>query len=526
MNEPVMRHAAPVWRETPMAWATLAVTVGLLFGVFHSGLTRMVEVWGESEEYGYGYAVPFIALFLLWQKKNAWEKAAMNGAWMGAFIVFVAVLLRVVGDLSTLYLVVQYSFLIALMGLLYALAGWRGFKIAGPPLLFLAFMIPLPQFLFRELSQSLQLISSTLGVALVKLFGISVFLEGNVIDLGNFQLQVVEACSGLRYLFPLLTLGFIMAYFYRDKFWKRVLVFLSAIPLTVLMNSLRIAAVGVTVEYWGKSMAEGVLHDFEGWAMFMSCIAVMVAEMWLLSRRGGVPFSRRFNVEMPLSSLTDAPVLLRGISKPFVVAAAILFATLLASIALPERQLIRPERMNFSAFPLEVGVWRGKEDRLQQVSLNALHLDDYIMADFFDGVRAPVNLYVAYYASQIKGESAHSPRTCIPGGGWAITDLEQRELKDIAVNVPSLQINRSVIQQGENRQLVYYWFQQRGRIVTNEYLVKWYIFWDALTRNRSDGSLVRLTANMRGTGDLEATDKLLQEFLRAAWPHLIKHMPD
>ena len=111
------------------------------------------------------------------------------------------------------------------------------------------------------------------------MFGISVYLEGNVIDLGSYKLQVVEACSGLRYLFPLVSLSFIAAYIYHGAFWKKAIIFLSSIPITVLMNSFRIGVIGVLVEYGGPGQAEGFLHDFEGWIIFMACIAILVLEM-------------------------------------------------------------------------------------------------------------------------------------------------------------------------------------------------------------------------------------------------------
>ena len=166
----------------------------------------------------------------------------------------------------------------------------------------LFFTIPLPKFLYNNLSSQLQLISSEIGVWFIRLFDISVYLEGNVIDLGNYKLQVVEACSGLRYLFPLMTLGFIAAYFFKGAFWKRAIIFLSSIPITVLMNSLRIGMIGVTVEYWGVAAAEGLLHDFEGWVVFMACTAVLVLEMWVLAHVGSGAYAAERSVWPGLSS--------------------------------------------------------------------------------------------------------------------------------------------------------------------------------------------------------------------------------
>ena len=102
-----------------------------------------------------------------------------------------------------------------------------------------------------------------------------------------------------------------------------------------------------------------------------------------------------------------------------------------------------------------------------------------------------MNLYMAYYDRQKSGEAAHSPKSCIPGDGWQIKDSRNININDIATAGKPFSLNRLFIQKGEYSQLVYYWFQQRGRVITNEYLVKWYLFWDALTKNRTDGALVR-----------------------------------
>src|SRR6202035_4926761 len=171
-------------------------------------------------------------------------------------------------------------------GLILSFLGWSAFRLIAIPLLILLFMIPLPQFILANLSTKLQLLSSQIGVDVMRLFNVSVFVEGNVIDLGGYKLQVAEACSGLRYLFPLMTLGFLMAYFYKGALWKRMVLFLSSIPLTVVMNSLRIGTIGVMVEHWGIAMAEGFLHEFQGWAVFMASAGLMLGEIALLTRIG------------------------------------------------------------------------------------------------------------------------------------------------------------------------------------------------------------------------------------------------
>lgn len=516
-----------IWKETPLVWASIFVALLLLLVIFRDGLTVMVETWG-MEEYSYAYLLPFIVLFLIWQKKELLEKIPFPGSWPGLTLVFVGVALFFIGNLATLYVIVQYAFLLTLAGLVLSFTGWRGFKLIWVPLLILVFMVPLPSFLFNNLSAQLQLISSQLGVAVIRLFGISVYLQGNVIDLGVFKLQVIDACSGLRYLFPLMTLSFIAAYFFKGAFWKRAIIFLSSMPITVFMNSFRIGVIGVMVDNWGPSMAEGFLHEFEGWVVFMSCTGVLIIEMWLLAKIGKEkkPLREVFGLDFPAPSPKDAQVLRRSVPNSFIASIVLLAVVATLSTALPNRAEVLPQRTNFSSFPLQIGEWQGQGGHLDQIYIDALKFTDYIITDYVDRNHHAVNLYVAYYASQRKGASAHSPRSCIPGDGWVMADLTQPEIAGASVNGHPLRVNRTVIQKGDNKELVYYWFQQRGRVITNEYMVKWWLFWDALTRNRTDGAMIRLTTSVNGDQSMQKADERLANFARAVTPQLQAYIPD
>jgi exosortase D (VPLPA-CTERM-specific) len=409
-----------------------------------------------------------------------------------------------------------------------AFIGWSGVRLIWAPLLFLFFMIPLPNFLYQGLSAQLQLISSELGVAVIRLFDIGVYLEGNVIDLGTYKLQVVEACSGLRYLFPLTSLAFLMAYLFKAAAWKRIVIFLSSIPITVFMNSFRIGVIGVLVEYWGPGQAEGFLHDFEGWVVFMACMSVLLLEMWLLTKLPGEGRNVReaFGIDFPAQTPKDAEVRMRKLSTPFVAAMVISAAGAISAVLLDERPEVLPQRADFSAFPMTLDDWRGRKDTLEQIYLDALKLDDHIIADYALADSRPVNFYAAYYASQTKGESAHSPRSCLPGGGWQISELTQEIVDGVMVSGGPLHVNRVVIKKGDYTQLVYYWFQGRGRVITNEYLVKWFLFWDALTRNRTDGALVRLTTMVPPGGKISDSDELLTEFAKRVSGRLGEFVPE
>ncbi|MBK1647098.1 VPLPA-CTERM-specific exosortase XrtD [Rhabdochromatium marinum] len=516
-------------------FVTLAVALGipfLLIGILYwPGIADLLRDWNSREEYSHGYFIPLVGLLLVWQKWPTLAQMRFSGAWFGLGLVIAALLLLLIGQLSTIFLVVHVSLILLLTGLVWAFAGFGAMRIIWVPLIYLVFMIPFPPFLHNQLSLSLQLLSSEIGVWFIRLFGISVFLEGNVIDLGSYQLQVVDACSGLRYLFPLMSFGFLIAYFFKAPWWQRLIVFVSTVPITVAMNSFRIGVTGLLVEYFGIGAAEGFLHDFEGWIIFMACTALLLAEVWLFVRfsrlfQGDRSFSAALALDWPDPLPADFVRPERSVPKPFWAAVALLALTAITMPFLQARPVEPLERESLTVFPEEVGPWEGTPEILQDNILKSLDLTDYFIGDFIGGGDRRVNFYAAFYDSQGAGESAHSPRSCIPGGGWKIEDLQRITLDGLFVAGQPLRVNRLKIQRGDDKQLVYYWFQQRGRVLTNEYAVKWFLFWDALIRNRTDGALVRLTTAIQPWEDWSDGDRRLRGFAALAVPELGRFIPD
>jgi exosortase D (VPLPA-CTERM-specific) len=524
---PAMNGVA-VWR---FSWGLVLFT--LIAGVFSllpfwDGLTEMWGTWMDSPEYSHGLLIPPVAAFLIWQHKDRLERIPFTGSWSGVGLTLLAGVFLFMGQIGAVYAFVQYAYVLALCGLILSFLGWPAFRLIAVPLLILWLMIPLPAFVLNNLSTKLQLLSSQIGVWFIRLFDISVFLEGNVIDLGGYKLQVAEACSGLRYLFPLMTIGFLMAYLYKGALWKRIVLFLSSIPITVFMNSLRIGIIGVTVDRWGTEMAEGFLHEFQGWMIFMLSAGLMLGEMALLNRIGHESGSWRqlFGVEFPARSPPGARIERRMLPAPFVAACGALVVFIGITLWVPRPTEVLPSRTSFLDFPMRLGPWSGQRDSLEGVYLDELRMDDYILADYVDGAGSPVNLYIAYYNSQRKGESVHSPRACLPGGGWQMRDFDQRTLSGVVMNGVPLRVNRTLIELGNDRQLVYYWFQQRGRVITNEFVVKWYLFWDALTRHRADGAMVRLIVALPKSASEADADRRLADIAGRIAPSLNRYVPD
>jgi exosortase D (VPLPA-CTERM-specific) len=502
--------------------------------MYFDSLRFMVGQWG-SDDYSHGFFVPIISAFLIWQRRSALAAIPMQASWWGPFVLVAGLLLYVIGDYATLYFVLHVSLWLVIVGLVLSFIGLNRTKEIAFPLLFLLAAIPLPVFLYGSLSSRLQLLSSTLGVGCLQLVGVTAFREGNVIDLGPVQLQVVEACSGIRYLFPLTALALLCAYGFRDRMWKRVVLVLSAVPISVFVNGFRIGIVGILVELYGSQAAEGFFHLFEGWVLFMASLGLLVLEMWILARlnpaEGSAKLLERFTWRVktarsaPSSSPAPTSPATRVMPGATLCSVAVLVPFAMLSWAIGERVESPPSRPAFMDFSMRIGDWQGTPLAMESQYLAALKLDDYVLADYA-AAGASVNLYVAYYRSQKKGQSAHSPQSCIPGGGWEIVSHRNIGLPLGDREGTVHPANRVLIQKGHEKQLVLYWFKQRERYLSNEYLVKFYLFWDALTKGRSDGALIRLGSALAPGESEEAVERRLTELARAIQPDLARYVPD
>jgi EpsI family protein len=184
-----------------------------------------------------------------------------------------------------------------------------------------------------------------------------------------------------------------------------------------------------------------------------------------------------------------------------------------------------PNRTTLASFPLLRADWIGRETAMEPDILAVLNYPDYIMSQYRQRDDAmPVDFYIAYYESQRAGSSIHSPRACIPGGGWEISSFEQENM-DSVPGLSGLAVNRLIISKGEYSQLVYYWFAMRGRVITNEYMAKWYSFVDGMTIQRTDGALVRLVTVVPPGTDIALADARLQKFLQDFYPVLPRYLP-
>ncbi len=433
---------------------------------FWLGLASLPEAWSRPE-YSHGYLIPPIALYLLLTALGATSLERQPNRdqprrGLGVATVVLGLAIGALGNLVHIADISTYGLIVCIFGLVLTVAGTRqGLKL-WVPVFYLFFMLPLPNFIYWPLSIKLQALSSQLGVGVISAFGVPVYLDGNVIDLGSYKLQVAEACSGLRYLFPLTSFGFLFAALYKGPVWHRLVLFLSALPITVLMNSARIGVIGLLVDRWGIKQAEGFLHFFEGWIIFIACVALLFGEAVLLNRltRGGP--SVRSMLEVDVGGLWTQLRRAREIrtTGALMLASAAILAAAVAWLLTSAQPVTAPERSPLILFPAQIGDWHGSRQLLDSDIERVLAANDYVVMDYTSSSgEAPVDFFVAYYDSQTNGSGIHSPQVCIPAGGWEVSKWTTLKTEVPSTSGGLLTVNRAIIEKGLSRQLVYYWFQ-------------------------------------------------------------------
>lgn len=494
-------------------WLAIA-TIGA--GVFFAdGLNALLTAW-QLPEYSHGPLIPVLSalLFLRQLKEVPVDPGPKRNRWPGVLVVALALAIGLLGVLSSIDDIVAYALILWVGGILLISWGWQTGKHFWPPVVHLVYMLPLPGVIYFKVSTSLQFISSELGVWFLRLLSVPVFLDGNIIDLGVTKLHVAEACSGLRYMFPILSFSYIFAVLYRGPVWHKAVLLISAVPIAIFMNSVRIALAGIIVQQYGNEWLEGFTHFFEGWVIFVSCIFILFGLAWLMLFLHPERPSLADALDLEFSGLVPQFLRLKYVQpSPALVSAAVLAVIAALSLqVLPERGAVKPDRDQFAFFPRTLGEWEqsGPRQFLSQDVADSLGADDYHQVDFVrDGGAASVGLFMAWYDDQSEG-GVHSPEICLPGSGWEIAWLERSDItRQVETDTP-FRVNRAIIQKGETRMMVYYWFQQKQRRIAWDFAAKYWLMVDGIRTGRTDGALIRLTTPIiPGESDAVAEERLL-----------------
>ena len=270
------------------SWLLLSLL--LLAGLYRGVVPDMVQQWYEDANYSHGFAIPLIAAYFVYRMRRELLETAVEPWWPGFALFCCGLLQLIVGWLATEYFTMRSSLVVTLAGLTLFFFGRRLFRLMLLPLAYLLFMVPLPYIVYDSVAFPLKLFVTRASIWFLKLAGVVVMREGNIILLPATTLEVADACSGVRSLISLLALAVAYSCFIRLTTAKRCLLVLAAIPIAVCANAFRVIGTGFLAQYFGARAAEGFFHEFAGLAVFVVAIALLVSlGAWLSGREGRTP---------------------------------------------------------------------------------------------------------------------------------------------------------------------------------------------------------------------------------------------
>ena len=261
-------------RRLLLAWLLLAFSFVVAYG---GVIARLVADWAVDDNYSHGFIIVPFALYFAWERRHLFAATPTLPSLAGLLCVLAGLMLLIVGLLGAERFATRLSMLVVLVGAVAFMRGWAAVRVMAFPFAFLLLMIPIPAIIFNKIAFPLQLLASRVGEAMLSALSIPVLREGNLIVLARTTLEVAEACSGIRSLISLMTLGIIFGYFVDERSSVRVLVAASTVPIAILANGVRVAGTGAAAHYFGDQAAQGFFHSFSGWLMFVVAFGLLFA---------------------------------------------------------------------------------------------------------------------------------------------------------------------------------------------------------------------------------------------------------
>ena len=250
--------------------------------LYRDVIAKLVSDWATDDNYSHGFLIVPVALYLAWERRRRLLSAPMQPSLLGLIVILGSLATLIAGVLGAELFLTRVSMIGVVGGAILFVLGWQHLRVLAFPIAFLLLMVPIPAIIFNQIAFPLQLTASEFGEATLNLFTIPVLREGNIIILANTTLEVAEACSGIRSLISLLTLGIVYGYFTDPRGWVRTVVALSTIPIAIIANGMRVAGTGIAAHYYGPEAATGFFHTFSGWLVFVVAFVMLFVVMRLL----------------------------------------------------------------------------------------------------------------------------------------------------------------------------------------------------------------------------------------------------
>lgn len=495
----------------PQALVALgAVTAAFVFA-YSGAFSLLFKTWSNSSTYSHGVLVPFISAYFAWSMRERLASTPISPSIAaGGIMLLASCFLLVAGHISSVTIVQQASVLFAVPSLILLLLGRRQLRELALPSAYLVFMVPVLDVLINRIQWPFQLLSAKVSVFVLKLFGVSVFLNRQFIELPNITLEVAKACSGVQYLVSIISLAIPLAYINLRGNMRLLLLFL-AVVIGIATNWLRVIFIAV----WslnGGEVLHGPMHIFQGMFVAVFGFILLFAVSLVLGRLQRASCAQKENVAAS-PRVFDAVL---G-SPRFKHAAACAIVVLLATgiymhfFKLQQVPLAEP----IKKLPHQIAGWKGVDaDKSAKKTFHMQGADSDLHRVYTDASGRQIELHIAYFESQSQGRElinhSHNPLY-----------EASVEIEVPAMSGP-LKVNHAFQNSGPRDYQVLYWYNVNGKAVSGIYSVKLNVLFDGLLRRRTNGSMVVVS----WSPDEANPDKISQglDFIKDAAPLIDSHL--
>ncbi|WP_461833488.1 exosortase C-terminal domain/associated protein EpsI [Desulfothermus sp.] len=499
-------------KKIPFQLISLAI---LILVIYYPTLIGIFKKVSNSDDFSYALIIPFIVAYLVWEKRKNLSNTTIKPYWPGLVLIVFNFLFSIYGVLGSDISAARISWWLWIVSITLFCYGKDIFKVLFIPLIILAFVIPLPQHIYAPLTLSLKLISSKLAFYIISLAGIPVHVEGNIIDLGDTQLHVVDACSGLRYVLPLMAVAILYAHYSQRHWFKKLILILITLPLSMIMNGLRVGIIAILYKWVSPKVVESFYHELSGWFIFILSFGLLIGLNYILNllppKHKDFTASKNHKNEKSKYTKNEHKNNLYPFCLTFTLL-CILFISSICTTSLPRIKLAN----GINSFPLHFKDWNGVFTPIDPEIIKRSGAEESFQATYINSKNEMVSLYIGYRSTPFmeSEEFFHSPTVCLPSSGWKILEKSSYKIPNVSYRYNNFVVTRLLVSKMGKKQLVYFWFQTKDKISRNIFENRFHLTLSALKRDNTYDITVHVYTIIKENESIKDAQKRLNGFVR------------
>lgn len=501
-------------RLTKKFWIELSVLAAIIIFCYARLIATLIATWWNNSVYSHGFLIPFISLYIVWGLRHRLEAASSSPRLvLGAAVLVAGVSMLIAGHAGGVQILQEASLLVTITGVVLLTLGTQFYRVLFFPIIYLSFMFTTWGTLTERLHMPFQNFSALIATTILKALSIPVFRSGVFIELPYVTLEVAKVCSGVNYLIAVVAISIPVAYMTLKSWPRRIIMVSSALAIAILANGFRVGLIGTLAYYHIEGDLHGPYHMLQ--AMFVSVIGFIVIFVgaWILSRGPSRGAACKPGLAPPTLPRTNNEGIHERIKYPLIGALSLLLiAGSYINFYTPAAQ---PLKLGFEYFPYRIEVWKGFESDPVYKGFSTMGVDDELSRTYTDQAGRKIMLYIGYFASQVQGKELINYKTEGLHDGAAETPLKLGDGRTAEVN--------SILSKSDGTAYrTIFWYDLNGVIARDKITAKAYTTYQWLTENRSNGTVVMISA---AEGNGVDGGKSAEAFAEEIIPILKKHLP-